>query len=399
MFAAAKSGIIQTIAGNGEPGYAGDGGAAFAANLNEPKHLALDGAGRLYIADSENHVIRRVDLATGVISTIAGRPDSSIGEVAPAPSPLQSTDDDPLGGPTHADAQRFTQLRDLSGTVRFLTGSSATGQRFGGDGGPAVRAVLNFPGAVAVDVAGNLYIADTMNHLVRKMTVATGEIRTIAGTGHGRFSGDGGPAVAAELHDPAALALDDAGNVYIADQGNHRVRRVDAQTGLITTVAGVGEAMYNGDEMPAHEAGVAGPSGLAWGGHGALYIADTFNNRIRAMDLKTGLIRTVAGDGHEYRYQAEADGPCSSVSRPYGIAIGPNGDLLITDSDNHLIRKWERRSGVIVRVAGCGTSQYSGDGGAPLETSLNYPFGVAVDAAGNLFIADTFNHRVRLIAA
>jgi sugar lactone lactonase YvrE len=157
--------------------------------------------------------------------------------------------------------------------------------------------------------------------------------------------------------------------------------------------------MYNGDEMPAHETGLAGPSGLACGGDGALYIADTFNNRIRAVDLKTGLIRTVVGDGGEYRYQSETEAPSMSLSRPYGIAITPNGDILITDSDNHLIRRWERRSGRIIRVAGSGTSRYSGDGGSPLETSLNYPFGVAVDASGNLFIADTFNHRIRLIAA
>ena len=399
MFAAARSGVIQTIAGNGEPGYGGDGSAASAANLNEPKHVAVDGAGGLYIADSENHVIRRVDLATGLIATIAGRPDASAGAAPSAPYESEPTEEDPLGGPTQADAQRFTQLRDLSGTVRFLTGSSAMEQRFGGDGGPALMAVLNFPGAVAVDASGDLYIADTMNHRVRKLTAATGAITTIAGTGHRRFSGDGGPAVAAALHDPTALALDGAGNLYIADQGNHRVRRVDLETGVITTVAGVGESMYNGDEMPAREAGLAGPSGLACGGDGVLYIADTFNNRVRAVDLKTGLIRSVAGDGREYRYQSDAEGPCMSLSRPYGIAMTPNGDVLITDSDNHLIRRWERRSGRIVRVAGIGTSRYSGDGGAPLETTLNYPFGVAMDASGNMFIADTFNHRIRLIAA
>jgi DNA-binding beta-propeller fold protein YncE len=400
MFAAARSGTIQTIAGNGEPGYGGDGGSASSASLNEPKHVAVDGAGRLYIADSENHVIRRVDLVTGVIATVAGQPGDSIGEVAPASSTSEPADDDPLGGPTHADAQRFTQLRDLSGTVRFLTGSSDMGQRFGGDGGPALTAVLNFPGAVAVDAEGNLYIADTMNHRVRKLTAATRDIQTIAGTGHRRFSGDGGPAVAAALHDPSALALDRAGNLYIADQGNHRVRRVDLETGVMTTVAGVGESMYNGDDMPALEAGLAGPSGLACAGDGTLYIADTFNNRIRAVDLKTGLIRSVAGDGGDYRYQPEGEGgPSRSLSRPYGIALMPNGDLLITDSDNHLIRKWERQSGRIIRIAGSGTSQYNGDGGSALETGLNYPFGVAVDAAGNVFIADTFNHRIRLIAA
>jgi sugar lactone lactonase YvrE len=399
MFAAARSGTIHTIAGNGEPGYAGDGGPACAASLNEPKNLAVDQAGSVYIADSENHVIRRVDLAAGLISTIAGRQEASMAQAPPAPRESEPSDDDPLGGPTHADAQRFTQLRDLSGTVRFLTGSSVMAQRFGGDGGPAVAAFLNFPGALAVDDERNLYIADTMNHRVRKVTASTGDITTIAGTGQHRFSGDNGPAVAAALHDPTALALDGAGSLYIADQGNHRVRRVDLATGVITTVAGVGESMYNGDDLPAHEAGLAGPSGLACSGDGILYVADTFNNRIRRVDLKTGLIASVAGDGHEYRYLSDAEGPSMSLSRPYGIAITPDGDLLITDSDNHLIRRWERRSRRIVRVAGSGTSQYSGDGGVPLETSLNYPFGIAVDAYGNIFIADTFNHRIRMIAA
>jgi len=399
MFAAEGFGTIHTIAGNGEPGYAGDGGLACAASLNEPKNLTLDQAGCLYIADSENHVIRRVDLASGRISTIAGRQEALIAQAAPVPRESEPSDDDPLGGPTQADAQRFTQFRDLSGTVRFLAGSSVMAQRFGGDGGPAVAAFLNFPGALAVDDEGNLYIADTMNHRIRKLSAATGNITTIAGTGQHRFSGDGGPAVAAALHDPTALALDGAGNLYIADQGNHRVRRVDLATGVITTVAGVGESMYNGDELPAREAGLAGPSGLACASDGTLYIADTFNNRIRQVDLKTGLIASVAGDGHEYRYQSDAEGPSMSLSRPYGIAMTLDGDLLITDSDNHLIRKWERRSRRIVRVAGSGTSRYSGDGGVPLQTSLNYPFGVAVDAHGNIFIADTFNHRIRMIAA
>jgi len=399
MCAASRSGTIHTIAGNGEPRFAGDGGPASAASLNEPKNLAVDRTGFLYIADSENHVIRRVDLGSGRIATIAGRADASVDHAPPMDREAELSDEDPLGGPTHADAQRFTQLRDLSGTVRFLSGSSATAQRFGGDGGPAVAAFLNFPGALAIDDEGNLYIADTMNHRVRKLTAATGDITTIAGTGQHRFSGDGGPAVAAALHDPTALAFDGAGNLYIADQGNHRVRRLDLATGVISTVAGVGESMYNGDGIPACEAGLAGPSGLACASDDILYIADTFNNRIRQVDLKTGLIGSVIGDGHEYRYQSEAEEPSMSLSRPYGIALTPGGDILITDSDNHLIRKWERRSRRIVRVAGSGTSRYSGDGGVPLETSLSYPFGIAVDAHGNVFIADTFNHRVRMIAA
>jgi sugar lactone lactonase YvrE len=151
-------------------------------------------------------------------------------------------EDDPLGGPTQEVTSRFTQSRDVSGTVRFVTGTQPGAKRFSGDGGPAVEAQLNFPGAVAVDEQGHVYIADTMNHRIRKVDANSGLITTIAGTGQKRWSGDGGPAVAAALNEPTALALDQKGRLYIADQSNHRVRRLDLDTGIITTVAGTGEA-------------------------------------------------------------------------------------------------------------------------------------------------------------
>lgn len=397
----ATSGTIVTIAGTGEPGYSGDGGPATAACLNEPKSVALDAQGRLYIADSENHLIRRVDLATGMMTTIAG-----LAEQAAEASPLVSTraaaghdfDDDPLGEPRQTATHKIVQQADLSGTVRFLVGTPAGAGRFGGDGGPATRATLNFPSAVAVDEAGNFYIGDTMNHRVRKVDVVSGTISTIAGTGQRRFSGDGGPATAAALNEPAALVVDDRGSLFVADQSNNRVRRVDLASGIITTVAGTGESAYTGDGVPAVEAGLAGPSGLALGADGILYLADTFNGRIRAVDLTTGLITTMAGDGSEYRYQGVPQEFSTSLSRPYGIAIEASGDILVTDSDSHLIRRCSRRKKIITRVAGNGKAGYSGDGGPPQESSLNYPFGVAVDRAGNLYIADTFNHRIRLIA-
>jgi len=396
----ATSGTIVTIAGTGESGYSGDGGPASAARLNEPKSVALDAQGRLYIADSENHLIRRVDLATGIVTTIAGRAEQAI-EASPVVSTSAVTghdfDDDPFGEPRQPATHKIVQQTDLSGTVRFLVGTLPAAGRFGGDGGPATRATLNFPSAVAVDVTGNLYIADTMNHRVRRVDVASGAISTIAGTGQRRFYGDGGPATAAALNEPAALVLDAERFLYIADQSNNRVRRVDLATGIIVTVAGMGEAAYTGDGIPAVEAGLAGPSGLALGADGVLYVADTFNGRIRAVDLKTGLITTMAGDGSEYRYQGGPQEFSTSVSRPYGIAIEASGDLLLTDSDNHLLRRWSRRKKIITRVAGNGTAGYRGDGGPPQESSLNYPFGVAVDWAGNLYIADTFNHRIRMI--
>jgi sugar lactone lactonase YvrE len=161
------------------------------------------------------------------------------------------------------------------------------------------------------------------------------------------------------------------------------------------TVAGTGEAGYTGDGIPAVEAGLAGPSGLAWGEDGTLYVADTFNGRIRAVDCATGVIRTVAGDGGEYRYQGVPNEWSTSLSRPYGIALDREEHVLITDSDSHLLRRWDRRKKIITRLAGTGQARFGGDGGPASEASLNYPFGVAVDRAGHIYIADTFNHRVR----
>ncbi len=404
MVASAKSGTIGTIAGTGETGYSGDQGPAVAACLNEPKSIALDGAGSLYIADSENHVIRKVDLTSGVISTVAGCTAGSLPTELEQPAEgrmaRDQVDDDPFGGPAQQMPEKFTQLGDLSGTVRFVVGTLPKAGRFQGDGGPASRATLNFPTAVAVDGKGNLYIADTMNHRVRRVDAATGIMTTLAGTGQHRCSGDGGPAVAASLNEPSALVIDyRRGCLYIADQSNNRVRRVDLASGTITTVAGTGQAAYTGDGMPATEAGLAGPSGLALGQDGRLYIADTFNGRIRAVDLESGLISTVAGDGGEYRYQGLPNEFSTSLSRPYGIALDQEGHILITDSDSHLIRRWDCRRKIITLVAGNGRAGFGGDGGEPRGSSLNYPFGVAVDQQGHIYVADTFNHRIRMIVA
>lgn len=392
------SGCIGTVAGNGDPGHAGDNGPAVAAHLNEPKSLALGANGILYVADAENHVIRKVDLSSGLIITVAGRPEKDTGASEPVRAQAPEEDEDPLADPSPDKAEKFVQLSDVSGTVRYVVGTSKSG-RCSGDGGPATQATLNFPGAVAVDRQGNLYIADTMNHRVRKVEASTGVIATIAGTGQHRWSGDGGAATAAALNEPVALAVDEQGNLYIADQSNNRVRKVDLNTGLITTVAGTGETGYTGDGMPAAEAGISGPSGLAIGPDGELYIADTFSGRVRRIDPATGVISTVAGDGGEYRFSGLPNEFSSSLSRPYGIALDAAGNLLITDSDSHLIRRWDRKKKIITRLAGSGQAQFGGDGGDPLAGSLNYPFGVLVDGAGNVYIADTFNHRIRMIAA
>jgi sugar lactone lactonase YvrE len=274
---------------------------------------------------------------------------------------------------------------------------TAPATRFSGDGGPAEQALLNFPTAVVVDQRGHLYIADTLNHRVRRVDAETGVITTVAGLGRPRCSGDGGLAVEAGLNEPAALALSDEGVLYIGDQSNNRVRAVDLTTGVVCTVAGTGTAAYNGDGVVATETGLAGPSGLALASDGTLFIADSFNGRIRAVDPVTGLIRTVVGDGGEYRYQGPDEPPSSSLSRPSGITLDEEGNLFFTDSDNHLVRRWDRITGRIERIAGVGVATYGGDGGAALEAGLSYPFGIVMDRAGHLLVADTFNHRIREI--
>ena len=281
----AATGNISTVAGNGTEGFGGDGGPAVAAQLDYPRGVALDGAGNLYIADSRNHRIRKVD-AAGVITTVAG-----------------------------------------DGTEDGVGRGGA-----GGDGGPAVAAQLYSPSGVALDAAGNLYIADTANRRIRKVDSA-GVITMVAGGGPNdlRDLGDGGPAVGAHLNFPRAVALDAAGNLYIADFGYNQIRKVDA-AGVITTVAGSRHFDYGGDGGPAVAAHLRHPRGVALDGAGNLYIADTANHRIRKVDAGTGVITTVAGDGN--RDYGGDGGPAvwAQLNEPKGVALDAAGNLYIADS-------------------------------------------------------------------
>ena len=256
---------------------------------------------------------------------------------------------------------------------------------------------MNFPSGLAIDDEGVMYVADTLNHRIRRIDPSTQLIQTIAGTGKAKWLGDNGAAESAMLNEPVALVIDRKGRLYIADQSNNRIRMIDTTTGVITTVAGTGEAVYNGDGMPAIEASLAGPSGLALDDEGNLFIADTFNNRIRKVILESGMIETVLGNGQAFSYEPGRNEGELSVARPYGIALNQRGHLLITDSDNHLIRQWDPKENTITVIAGNGIGQFGGDGELPEKSSLNFPFGVAVDPEGNVAIADTFNHRIRLI--
>lgn len=396
MLQSIQVGSIGTIAGTGDPGWAGDAGPATAALLNEPKNVALDAVGNLYVADSENHVIRKVDAHTGIIQTIAGTITADVALSAAEPM-VDLVDEDPLADPVAQPGAAYTQQPDLSGMVRYVSGAKSGDRRFSGDGGPATHATLNFPSAVAVADDGTVYIADTWNHCIRRVDPHTAVISTIAGTGQAKWSGDGGPAENAALNEPVALTLDGRGRLYVADQSNNRVRRIDLTSGLMTTVVGTGESGYNGDGALGTETALAGPSGLAVGRDGSLYVADTFNGRIRKFDARTETVETVVGGTGEFQFVPGENEASPNLSRPYAIALHPDGRLFITDTDHHLIRIWDFQKREMSLLAGNGKAEFSGDGRNPPDGSLNYPFGVALDSHGHVYIADTFNHRIRVV--
>ena len=401
-------GIITTAAGTGMSGYSGDGGTAVQAQLSRPGGVAVGSAGNLYIADTSNNRIRRVD-TTGTIVTFAGTGATGYAEGG------YSGDGGPavqaqLDGPTDvavdragnlyiADRRNYRIRRvDTNGTITTFAGNGDGGR--GGDNGPAVQAQLSLPGGVAVDTAGNVYIANTNSNNTRVVDT-TGIITTIAGiggggSGTGGFSGDGGPAVAARISGPTGVAVDGAGNLYIADRANHRIRRVDA-TGIITTIAGIGEFRSDGDNSPALNAELARPFGVAVDGAGNLYIADSNHHRIRRVDA-AGTITTIAGSGKQ-GYSGD-DGPAihAKLSGPTGVAVDGAGNLYIADRLNERIRRVDA-AGTITTFAGTGETGYSGDNGPAVRARLDLPFRVAVDGAGILYIADRNNHCIRRVDA
>jgi DNA-binding beta-propeller fold protein YncE len=275
----------QTIAGNGQRGYAGDGAAATDASLNMPHEIQFDSAGHLYIAERDNHVIRKVDVKSGIISTFAG------------------------------------------------TGRPG----FAGDGGPASKAELRQPHSIAVDPGRRfLLICDVGNHRIRRVGFATGVIDTFAGTGERQPTADGAPLKGTPLNGPRTMAFDSAGDLYVALREGNAIYRVDGKALTLRHVAGTGEQGYSGDDGPARLARLAGPKGLAWS-RDALYVADTENHVIRTIDLTTGIIRTVLGTGQR------GDGPepdprrCA-LARPHGVFVDARGVLYVGDSEAHRIR-------------------------------------------------------------
>ncbi len=264
-------------------------------------------------------------------------------------------------------------------------------------GGGGASTSLNLPGGVTVDSAGNIYIADSNNYRVQKIYVATGTRTTVAGWNNGTkgYSGDNGAATSALLSGPAGIALDRAGNLYIADQGNNCIRKVDTYTGIITTVAGNGVAGYSGDNGAATAANLNLPGGVAVDSAGNIFIADSSNNRIRKVSIN-GYITTVAGNGIVGYFGDNGNAATASLNHPKSVAVDSLDNLYIADSNNQRIRKVSAGN-EITTVAGNGTYGYSGDNGAAASASLSGPSGVAVDRAGNLYIADTHSNRIRKV--
>lgn len=435
--------IITTFAGDGDRGSKGDDGPATEASLN-PTGLAFDADGNLYVADRNNHLIRKIERSTGNISTVAG--------------------------------DGWAQSLDLRDPRTFCSLGPGRG-RLNVETGPARRVSLNFPQDVVVDAQGNVYIADTENQRIRRLT-PDGQLTTIAGSGAwsletgviGGSDGDGGPATMAQLRSPTGVALDLMGNLLVADNGNNslrmidaaniittyagslvsfgdgglatvaglyvpeavaadaegnlfigqsavsRVRRVDARTGIITTVAGNGTLGFSGDDGPATEASLGGVVGLAVDSSGDLYISELLTQRVRKVNLATAIITTVAGNGIPGFSGDGGPATAAQLNFPRGIAVDDNY-LYIADSCNHRIRRVDKRTGMITTVAGNGATDgsdnacyrsvcnpndpckgaYGGDDGPAIQASLWSPFDVAVDRQGIMFIADTLNFRIRMV--
>ena len=338
-----ESGKIQTIAGTGEPGYSGDGGPAGRALLREPFMCDFDRQGNLYFSEARNHTVRRVDLATGVITTVAG------------------------------------------------TGAEG----YSGDGGPAVSATLNQIYALIIDANNDIYVVDRLNAAVRRIEAATGIITTVAGTGEPGYSGDGGPGNMAQLREPNDVFLDGRRGLLIADIQDQRVRRLDLATGIITTFAGNGEKERAGDGGPAKQASILGARAVCMDSKGNTYICEREGHGVRRVDAN-GMMSTFAGTG-ERGYEGDG-GPAITATwnGPKAIRCDLQDNIIVVDTENHAIRRIDATTGTVTTIAG-GHQGGDGDGGNATEAGLDRPHGCGVDGQGNIYIADSNNHRVRVV--
>lgn len=340
-----ESPTIVTVAGTGMAGYRGDGGPATKAVLDGPFDVALDKKGNLFFSDTGNHCIRRIDAKSHIISTIAG-----------------------------------------------------CGKKgFSGDGGRAIRAELNEPYGLQLDDKGNVYFVDRLNFRVRMVEAQSQVIRTIAGSGHQGFSGDGGPAIKAEFREPNGLALDHKGKLYIADVADQRIRVVDLTNGVISTACGTGKKAHTGDGGPYTEASLLGPRAVAIAPDGSLFVCEREGNSIHRIDFRIGKIERFAGTGKK-GYSGDG-GPAlqATLNGPKELEVDSAGNIFVVDTENNAIRRIDAKSRIITTVAGSGAKGGSGDDGPALKAQLNRPHGVCIDSDGAIYIGDTLNNRIRKV--
>ena len=339
-----EAGKISTYVGTGEGGHAGDGGQAGDAVCNEPFMCDFDSAGNLFYTEAKNHIVRRVDKASGIVTTVAGT-----GEVG-----------------------------------------------YSGDGGSAIQATMQEPYSLQVDQNnGDIYIVDRLNAVVRKVDAASGIITTVAGTGEVGYSGDGGPGNQAMFREPNDCFLDGKGGLLIADIQDQRIRRLDLATGIVTTVAGNGEKERTGDGKPALEASFLGARAVCLDSKGNMYVAEREGNGVRKVDTN-GLMSTIAGNG-ERGYEGDG-GPALTATwgSPKALRCDAEDNIIVVDTENHAIRRIDAVTGVVTTIAG-GRLGGEGDGGAATDAAMDRPHGCGIDTDGNIYIADSNNHRVRVV--
>ena len=332
---------ITTFAGTGEKGFSGDGGPATKAQLSEPFGIVRGPDGALYICDTGNHAIRRVA---------------------------------------------------VDGTITTVAGCGRKG--YSGDGGPATKAELFEPYEIRFDRAGNMFFVEMRNNIVRRVDAKTRLISTVAGTGKAGFSGDGAPATKAELQTPHSIQFGPDGALYICDVGNYRIRKVDMYTGIITTFAGTGEKAPTPDGAKIAGTPLNGPRAIDFDARGDMWLALHAGNKVFRFDMKAGRIHHVAGTGKSGFTGNGGPAKLATLSGPKGIAIAPNGNVYLADTESHSVRMIDVKSGKLELVAGTGAK---GDGpdGDPLACKMDRPHGIFVDADGALFIGDTNTHRIR----
>ena len=339
------AGPTVTIAGTGTPGFSGDGGRGDQGQVNNPYGLAMGPDAALYICDIDNHAIRRLDMKTRKLTTVAG----------------------------------------------------TLGKRgYAGEGGPARKAELNQPYEIRFDRAGNMFFVEMPNHVIRRVDRKSGIITTVAGTGQAGFSGDGGPGVKAQMRQPHSIAFDPQGRMLICDIGNHRVRRLDLKTGVIETWLGTGEKTATPDGAPLAGTAVNGPRAIDLDPQGNLYLALREGNAVYKVDVAAARFRHLAGTGEKGYDGDGGDARKAQLNGPKGIAWSPDGGAYIADTESHTIRRIDLKNGIITTVVGTG-QRGSGPDGDPLHCQTARPHGIFVDRKGVIYVADSEAHRIRML--